>query len=406
MTDVDVAIIGAGPYGLSLAAHLQAAGVSYRQFGRPMHLWRSAMPGGMYLKSEGLASSLSSPDGRHTLAAFCAETGRPYRSYGLPVSLETFVAYGLWFQQELVRELQPTLVTEVVPKNDHYEVGLADGDTVSAARVVVAAGVEHFARMPAELAGLPPDVCTHSSAHTDLTVFDGRTVVILGRGQSALESAALLSENGAAATVMTRKPRIVWNYPPLAPDRSLPQRLRVPVTGLGPGWHLWFYSTQPQLFRRLPASTRARYAATELGPAGAHWLRNRVTGKFPVLLSTTLTAASTDGAGVRLCMSGPDGPRELVADHVIAATGFQPDIGRLTFLSDQLKPALRTLAGTPVVDRSYQSAVSGLYFIGPLVAPSFGPVARFVCGADHAARTVSRALVASASSRARALAVR
>ena len=126
MTDVDVAIIGAGPYGLSLAAHLQAAGVSYRQFGLPMNQWQTTMPRGMYLKSQGLALNLSSPDRTHTLEAFCAATGRPYQDRGLPVSLETFTAYGLWFQQELVRELQPVLVSEVVEKDDHFEAAAAD----------------------------------------------------------------------------------------------------------------------------------------------------------------------------------------------------------------------------------------------------------------------------------------
>jgi cation diffusion facilitator CzcD-associated flavoprotein CzcO len=89
---VDVAIVGAGPYGLSVAAHLRGAGVSYRQFGLPMHLWRDAMPRGMFLKSQGFASNLSDPERSHTLEAFCAKTGRPYASYGLPVALDTFVS--------------------------------------------------------------------------------------------------------------------------------------------------------------------------------------------------------------------------------------------------------------------------------------------------------------------------
>jgi len=391
---VDVAIVGAGPYGLSLAAHLSAARISYAQFGIPMNLWRTAMPKGMFLKSQGFASSLSSPDSKHTLAAFCAATGRPYRSYGLPVSLDTFVAYGLWFQQELVPGLRQTQVTDVVPKDSHYEVSLADGDQVRAARVVVAVGVEHFARMPELLADLPASVCSHSSAHPDLGTFAGQRVVVLGRGQSALESAALLHESGADVTVVARKPSLAWNGQPLPPDRPLMQRLREPEAGLGSGWGTWFYSNHPGLFRRLPAGSRVQRAATALGPAGACWLRERVERQFPVLLSRTLTGAQAEGTGVRLRFEGPDGVAELAADHVIAATGYRSDVSRLTFLSDLLRPGLRTLAGTPVVDRHYQSSVPGLYFIGPAVAPAFGPVMRFVFGADHAARTVAGSLAA------------
>ena len=391
---VDVAVVGAGPYGLSLAAHLSAARISHAQFGIPMNLWRTAMPKGMFLKSQGFASNLSSPDGEHTLAAFCAATRRAYRGYGLPVSLETFVAYGLWFQQELVPTLRQTLVTDVVPKDGHYVLSLADGGQVQAARVVVAAGVEHFARMPELLAELPPAVCSHSSAHQDLRTFASRRVVVLGRGQSALETAALLHESGADVTVVTRKPSLAWNGQPLAPDRPLLQRLAEPEAGLGSGWGTWFYSDHPGLFRRLPASTRVRRAATALGPAGAYWLRERVERQFSVLLSHTLTDAQANGAGIRLKFDGPDGAAELTADHVIAATGYRSDLSRLSFISDLLRPGLRTLADSPVVDRHYQSSVPGLYFVGPAVAPAFGPVMRFVFGADHAARTVARTLAA------------
>jgi lysine/ornithine N-monooxygenase len=391
---VDVAIVGAGPYGLSLAAHLSAAGVSCAHFGIPMNLWREAMPKGMFLKSQGFASNLSSPDGEHTLAAFCAATGRPYRGYGLPVPLDTFVAYGLWFQQELVPALRQTLVTEIVPKDGHYEVSLADGGQVHAAGVVVAAGVEHFARLPELLSDLPASVCSHSSAHRDLGTFAGQRVIVLGRGQSALESAALLHESGADVTVVTRKPSLAWNGQPLPPDRSLLKRLREPEAGLGSGWGTWFYSDHPGLFRRLPAGTRVQRAATALGPAGACWLRERVDRQIPVLASHTLTGAQADETGVRLRFDGPDGAAELAADHLIAATGYRSDVSRLTFLSDLLRAGLRTLADTPVVDRHYQSSLRGLYFIGPAVAPAFGPVMRFVFGADHAARTVARSLAA------------
>jgi len=104
---VDVAIIGAGPYGLSLAAHLRAAGVDYRHFGIPMRLWEATMPQGMFLKSQGFASNIADPDGTHTLEAFCQATGRTYASYGLPVSLDNFVSYGHWFQSERGRTLVP-----------------------------------------------------------------------------------------------------------------------------------------------------------------------------------------------------------------------------------------------------------------------------------------------------------
>ncbi len=296
----DVAIVGAGPYGLSVAAHLRRSGLSIRQFGLPMHLWRACMPRGMFLKSQGFASNLSDPAGQLTLAAFCRATGRPYADYGLPVPLDTFVAYGQWFQSSAGLDVEEVLVTGVSPAAEGYELTLTGGETLRARQVVVAVGVEHFAYLPGELAGLPATACTHSSAHTDLAAFAGQRVIVVGAGQSALESAALLHEHGAQVQIVMREQKVVWNGAPLAPRRPLLQRLREPEAGLGSGWGTWFYSTQPGMFRHLPEGSRVQRARTKLGPAGASWLRGRVEGEFPILTGHTLDWAASGPGGVRL----------------------------------------------------------------------------------------------------------
>jgi FAD-dependent urate hydroxylase len=398
---VDVAIVGAGPYGLSLAAHLRGTGVEFRQFGSVLHPWRSAMPGGMLLKSQGFASSLADPGGSHTLAEFCRHTGRAYADYGLPVPLDTFVAYGTWFAARFSPDLEEVLVTSVTPEEGGFRVSLADGTECTARNVVVATGIEHFAHLPAALAGLPAAACTHSSAHTDISAFRGQDVIVLGGGQSALESAALLHESGARVRVVVRAPRVMWNGPPLPPDRPLLRRMREPEAGLGSGWATWFYSTRPGLYRHLPRATRVHRARTALGPAGACWLRPRIEDVVPVLTGHALDWARPEADGVRLGLVNRAGSRtELTADHVIAGTGYRSDLRRLSFLPDALRARLRTVAGTPVVDRHYQSSVPRLYFAGPGVAPTFGPVMRFVFGAAHAAPAITRGLTVAASRRA------
>ena len=399
---VEVAIVGAGPYGLSLAAHLRKAGVGVRQFGLPMQLWRDFMPEGMFLKSQGFASNLSDPDHAYTLEAFCKATGRPYASYGLPVPLDTFVAYGEWFRDELVPDVEEVLVTDVAQAGTGFDVSLANSEQVRARKIVIAIGVEAFAHVPEPLSALPSSVCTHSSAHTDLGAFKDRNVIVVGAGQSALESAALLHEKGASVQLIARKDKLAWNGPPLPLDRPLPQRLREPESGLGSGWATWFYSNQPGLFRRLPRSTRVSKARTALGPAGATWLRSRVEGQFPTLTGLSVRWARMEGGGVRLGLAGADGSsREEAADHIIAATGYRTDLTRLSFLGDQMLSGLRTVAGTgsSVVGRDYQSTIPGLYVIGPAVAPTMGPVMRFVFGSEHAATTVARQLTSMAVGR-------
>ncbi len=398
----DTAIIGAGPYGLALAAHLRRAGVHFRQFGLPMLPWRSAMPRGMFLKSQGFASNISDPEGTHTLEAFCAQSGHPYAHYGLPVPLDTFVAYGQWFRANLVPDLEEVTVTKLTRHDGHYELGLANGDRATARTVVIAAGIEHFAHVPEPLSALPAAACTHSSAHVDLGAFRGQSVIVVGAGQSALESAALLHESGAIVQVVVRESGVAWNGEPLEPYRPLVQRLMEPEAGLGSGWTTWFYSTHPELFRHLPESVRIHRARTALGPAGASWLRSRVDGKFPLITGHAVMTAQAEADGAVLGLAARGGNhRELAAEHVIAATGYRTDLRRLPFLGRDLRRQLKTVGGTPAVGRDYQSSVRGLYFIGPAVAPTFGPVMRFVYGTDHAAPVVARRLASMADHRPR-----
>lgn len=393
---VDVAIVGAGPYGLSLAAHLRAAGVPLRIFGRPMGFWREHMPRGMLLKSEAGASSLSDPRQRHTLSAFCRATTRSYADRGTPVPLSTFVEYGEWFQHALVPEVEPVDVIDVAREGRGFRIRLADGDVAHAHTVAVATGVQHFAYTPRVLSQLPQRVVSHSSAHADLAVFGGRDVLIVGAGQSALECAALLAEHGARARIVARGPRLVWNGEPFPDVRGLAWRLREPRAPLGSGWATWFYSNHPALFRHLPQRERIRRARTALGPAGAWWLRPRIEGRCEVLLGHAPVDAEPFGRRVRVRARTIDGTLvDLVADHVIAATGYRPDLSRLGFLHASRLGHIQTCFGAPKVNMDFESSVPGLFFVGPIVAATFGPAMRFVWGAEFAARTVAQRIASS-----------
>src|SRR5258707_13455325 len=132
--DLPVAIIGAGPFGVSTTAYLRSCSVEFRIFGSPMNRWRTQMAASMFLKSEGIASELADPTGRYTLQQFCDEAALPYGS--APVSLETFTRYALSFQQRLVPMVEDVSVTMLDRQSNRFELQLATGEEVRATRVV------------------------------------------------------------------------------------------------------------------------------------------------------------------------------------------------------------------------------------------------------------------------------
>jgi cation diffusion facilitator CzcD-associated flavoprotein CzcO len=144
--DLPVAVIGAGPFGVSTAAYLRSCGVEFRIFGSPMNRWRTQMPAGMFLKSDGSASDLADPIGRYTLQQFCEEAALPYGN--APVSLETFTRYAVSFQQQLDPMVEDVSVTMLDRQSNKFELRLTTGEEVRAKTVVVATGLSHAEYIP------------------------------------------------------------------------------------------------------------------------------------------------------------------------------------------------------------------------------------------------------------------
>ncbi|MGW6011083.1 NAD(P)-binding domain-containing protein [Streptomyces sp. NPDC055210] len=387
----DLLVVGAGPYGLSIASHAAAAGLSLRVFGRPMASWRDHMPRGMFLKSEPWASNLSDPQGRLGLAAYCAEQGMEAR-HGAPIPVEVFASYGLWFARHSVPEVDERTIAHIHPCPGGFEAVTEDGTSVRARTVALAVGVLPFTEVPASLRGLTPEHVSHSSHHSDLDRFVGKDVTVVGGGQAALETAALLAEQGTRVRVVARAPGLSWNDVPPPWERPWWQSARAPHSGLGPGWRNWFYAERPGAFRRLPEPTRARIATTALGPAGAWWIRDRVEPSVELLLGHEITAAHGSAGGVRLDLLGPSGgPASLDTEHVIAATGFKPTRERLGILTADVHEGLGACPdGSPYVGREFESTWPGLFMAGLVTAAGFGPAMRFVHGASFTARTLVR----------------
>jgi len=393
---LNTAIIGAGPYGLSIAAHLRSRGIPFRIFGRPMDSWLQHMPKGMMLKSDGFASDIYDPERAFTLSHFCAERGIQYADAGLPVHLDTFGAYGLAFRDRMVPELEDKLVTSVDRLPDGFRLQLEDGETFQAQRVVLAVGITHFEFVPETLAHLPPEFVSHSARHREVEPFRGRNVVVIGGGASALDLAGLLHEAGADVQLVSRRSELKFHSQPTGKPRSWWKQIRHPQSGLGPGLRSRFFADAPGAFYYLPERLRLEIVRRTLGPSGGWFVRDMVIGKVPLHLGCTTQSAEIQNGKVRLSIQAEDGGKlEIITEHVIAATGYRVDMERLKFLNAEIRSKVKAVNGSPVLSKCFESSIPGLFFAGVAAANSFGPVMRFAFGAGFAARTITRALAKS-----------
>ena len=370
MERTDTAIIGAGLYGLSIAAHLQARGLEYRCFGEPMASWRNWMPTGMLLRSEAHASSLWDLERCFTLAAYCRDKGITYRPSGPPLPIGLFLSYCDWFIDQAALTVQKVQVRRVYKERDIFGLELEDGERLFANRVVIATGHRYFRYIPPMLRSMSTKLVSHSCG---------------------LETAALLHEQGTKVTIVVRKPLIKWN-PVNDGIRSRMENLVYPESGLGFGWRRLVQSELPNLFPFIPWQHRVAIGIRALGPSGAWWLRNRIDGRIPIYTSREIDSCEQRKDMLRLRLRNGGDIGELEAEHVIAATGYHPDISQLSFIDAPLLRQLRSFAGFPTLTSGYESSVPGLYFAGILATGTFGPVMRFMFGAKHAAPVIARQL--------------
>jgi cation diffusion facilitator CzcD-associated flavoprotein CzcO len=393
--EYDAIVVGAGPYGLSTAAHLVDRGLRVGVFGKPMGLWRDHMPSGMFLRSHWWATHLSDPRHRYTFDRFARETNA---SLSYPIPRATFIEYGLWFQRRAVPMVDTTFVSSIERDADGFAVTLADGRQVASAAVVMAIGAAYYANRPSLYDHLPASLVSHSCDHRDFSRFSGKQLVVVGGGQSAIEYAALLHEAGAAVHVVARR-AIEWRSPDRTDQRSATERIMAPRASVALGWDYWCLDRLPYAFYHLPQWAKNRYNLYYLSGA-SDWLRQRILGKVSVHEAQTILAidAKRDTAVATIS----DG-KTLWADHVMLATGYGHELDKLTMVGPSLRRSIQTRDGTPQLTPWFESTVSGFYFSGFTSWRAFGPIYRFVAGCGPAARRLARAIARRRVARSRSV---
>ena len=394
MTVCDVAIIGAGPYGLSAAAHLRTVkGLEVRVFGEPMSFWECSMPVGMRLRSNWTATQIADPNGSLTLEAYQAATGDQLFA---PVSLDGFVRYGRWFQHKAVPDLDEQKIARVDTETNGFRLVLETGEAVSSRRVIVAAGIRPFVCRPIEFQCLPSSLASHTSAHRDFTDFAGKDVLIIGSGQSALESGALLHERGAKVEIVTRASKIHWLQGRLS--RTLhhslgkfTRQLLYAPTDVGPA-ALSHLMARPDLLRQLPRALQDKLRMRSVRPAGARWLVQRLDD-VPIRLGRSVVAVTPSAGRVRVNL---DNGSQRSVDHILLGTGYHVDISKYEFLAPELVQAIDRHNGYPRLKEGLQTSVPGLHMIGAPAAWSFGPLMQFVSGTRYASHALMRSIAGRA----------
>lgn len=382
LTDHDIAIIGAGPYGLSAGLHLKSKGFSVRVFGPPMEFWGKKMPEGMLLRSPRVASNLSDPHQKFTLDAFEKQAGIPALA---PLPLDTFVDYGRWFAKQLGDTLDQRMVSSVNSEPEGFKLTLQDGQTLRVKKLVVAAGIGPFLRKPPVFAQIDPSVCSHCYEGRNISQFAGKRVAVIGSGQSGLESAALLHELGAEVEIIARNPALRW------------VGVHAWLHKLGPISSMLYSShdvgplgisrlvAYPKLVHHIPLSMRDKVRTRAVKPGGSKWLPARLTN-VKMSLGRNITKARMNGSEIHL---GLDDNTERRVDHVLLGTGYDVDLARYNFLPPDILQKLQLLGTYPDLGYGFSSSVPGLHFIGGSAARSFGPLLYFVAGTEFASNELS-----------------
>lgn len=376
--NTDVLIIGAGPFGLAVAAQAAHDGIEHLIVGQPMEFWRRHMPRGMFLRSA--CDWHLDPLNVDTIDSFLGTQGKTARDVE-PLSLEFYLSYVDWFQRQ--KSIKPVPV--YVKQLEGLEAGgfvatTVEGEVINARRVVLAPGFKHFAHAPAELiARLPEGRFQHTSEFVDFSEAQDKHFLVIGGRQSAFEWAALLSEAGAAAVHVSHRhasPVFAtsdWSWVNALVDNMVED----------PNWFRRLSKPEKEAVNhRLWAEGRLK-----LEP----WLEPRIkTDRVRIWPHTELVSCSQreDGELVIVLSNG----ETIVVDEIVLATGYKVDLARLPIFAPDLRACIDMRNGFPVLDDHFETSVPGLFITSMPAMQDFGPFFGFTISVRTSARLICERL--------------
>jgi FAD-dependent urate hydroxylase len=363
---LDLAIVGAGPYGISLAAHANKAGLSNRVFGLPMDFWQSKMPPNMFIRTLLEYTNLSDPDILFTLNRFQEERGLDL-SYPLPRSI--FVDYGKWFIEKSDISIEKVFIKNIIKDNCYFVLETENKNFVDAKNVIIAVGLTNTQYIPSVLAHLPKEFLSHTADNTRFEQFKNQHVVVIGGGQSAWEAAALLHQANARVDLIYRRSHR------LTPDENMNAK----------------QSEIADKFFYYPKEKKMEVKHQFEKPTVSDFLVPLVEGKVTqrpgrYIINTTITKENK----IQVLLNDHT---TLWANHIIAATGYRFNPHKLPFLESIIDKIGVTEALDPIVDENFQSTLPNLFFAGPATATCHGPAFRFISGVKRTSEVIIKGIL-------------
>jgi len=351
---LDLAIIGAGPTGASLYAHARAQGLEVEMLGEPLAFWkRHILP--LPLRSPAGSTNIDCPQGGNGFLDFARERNLDVRS---TIDFPMFIAYFCWFMKRHGVQPRREEVVDVRKTGAVWHV-VTERGVIRARNVAIAVGLNGMQRIPPEYRGRE-SAFTHVSSIKDFTELNGRSVAVLGGGQSAVEAAVAMSQSGVETHLVVRGEGVVF--------RSIHS----------PGnlvYKLLFRHVE-RFMRRLPGAVQDRLIRFLLRGTVEPTIEDALRRSSVKVHERSKVVLAPPGGPWPASIDGPGG-RSVTVDHVVLGTGYQFDIRKLRFLRNV---PIHHRNGLPYLNDNAECSQSGMYFCGIAALRLIGPQCQFVFG--------------------------